>query len=204
MDTGANAPNNMTFTPKDVETLKTEALEDLGLEAYEGNEEVVDRVVARLKNAEDLKVSLHTQKTGTQDKLREARKLLGQDPETGEKLQANAVVEPRNEDKDLSGEDVFALMEAKVSKADLPLVKTTAKALGLSISEALNHSVTKTILKEEEEKRRTAQATNVGSGRQSTSKNSQEAIQQRIARGEVKDDEMQEAAKLVIAGWATK
>ena len=185
----------MVFTPKDVEVLKTEALEDLGLEAYEGNEEVVDRVVARLKNAEDLKVSLHTQKTGTQDKLKEARKLLGQDPETGEKLPANAVVEPKNEDKDLSGDDVFALMEAKVKKTDLALVKTTAKALGLSISEALNHPVTKQLLKNAEEEAKTAEVTNTGTNRKVTTKQNGESLIKRAYEGKLDEAEMEEAVK---------
>ncbi len=194
----------MTFTPKDVETLKTEALEDLGLDAYEGNEDVVDRVVARLKSAEDLKKSLHDDKMSNRDKLKETRKLAGLDPETGEKLSTNVVDTQAKEEKDLSGDDLYALMDAKVQKADLPLVKTTAKALGLSIAESLNHTVTKTLLKNAEEERRSAEVTNTGLNRKVNAQNSEKAILQRIEKGELSENEMQDAAKLVIAGWATK
>lgn len=198
----------MTFAPKDVETLKTEVLEDLGLSDYEGNEEVVDRVVARRQKDEDLKVSLHTDKTNAREKLKEARKLAGLDPETGEKLQTN-VVEPvketsKNEEKDLSGDDLFALVEAKVQKVDLPIVKSTAKALGLSISEALNHTVLKTILKNTEEERRTAAAINTGNNRKTNVKTSEDALLKRVDTGDLADEEMQDAALAVLKSWGTK
>lgn len=194
----------MTFTPKDVETLKTEALEDLGLDAYEGNEDVVDRVVARLKSAEDLKKSLHDDKMSNREKLKETRKLAGLDPETGEKLTTNVVENQAKEEKDLSGDDLYALMDAKVQKADLPLVKTTAKALGLSIAEALNHPVAKTLLRNAEEERRSAEVANTGLNRKVSTKNSEQEMLRKIEKGELSENEMQDAAKLVIAGWATK
>lgn len=187
-----------------METLKTEALEDLGLDAYEGNEDVVDRVVARLKSAEDLKKSLHDDKMSNRDKLKETRKLAGLDPETGEKLSASVADTQAKEEKDLSGDDLYALMDAKVQKVDLPLVKTTAKALGLSITDALSHQVTKTLLKNAEEERRSAEVANTGPNRKISTQNSEKALHQKIEKGELSDGEMQEAAKLVIAGWATK
>lgn len=188
------------FQPKGEETLRTEALEVLGVDAYEGNEEVVDRVVARLKTEEDFKASVHTQKKSAQSKAEQRAELLkkaGFDPETGEKITTN-VVEPVKEEKDLSGDDLYALMEAKVQKVDLPLVKQTAKALGLSISEALNHPVTKTVLQNAQEERKTAETANVGTNRKVNTKLNGESLIKKAHDGKLEDAEIGEAAKLTL------
>lgn len=185
------------FQPKGEETLRTEVLEDLGLTEYEGNEEVVDRVVARRKTDEEFKASVHEQKTKAKEQLKEARKIAGLDPETGEKITTN-VVQPVKEEKDLSGDDLYALMEAKVQKVDLPLVKQTAKALGLSISEALNHPVTKTVLQNAQEERKTAETANVGTTRKVNTKLNGESLIKKAYEGKLEDTEIGEAAKLTL------
>ncbi len=137
-------------------------------------------------------------------KLSEAEKSYNNQKIRAEKAEAEAkkpkteTQTPKTEDKDLSGTDLYALMEAKVQKVDLPLVKTTAKALGLPIDEALNHPVLKTILKNAEEERRTAEAVNTGSSRKANTKVSGDLVK-KAEKGELADEEMAEASKTVLA-----
>lgn len=102
------------------------------------------------------------------------------------------------EEKDLSGDDFYALMEAKVQKVDLPLVKQTAKALGLSISEALNHPVTKTVLQNAQEERKSAETANTGSTRKVNTKLNGESLLKKAYEGKLEDAEIGEAAKLTL------
>ena len=71
------------FAPKGEEVLRAEAVAVLGLDAYEGNEEVVDRIVADNLKREETLASFHEDKTKNMEKLKEARKQLGLDTETG-------------------------------------------------------------------------------------------------------------------------
>lgn len=187
----------MVFTPKDVETLKTEALEDLGLEAYEGNEEVVDRVVNRLKAAEDLKKSLHDDKMSNREKLKEARKLAGLDPETGEKLQKVVETEVKTE---LSKKD--QILEARALNSlhedDIDEVVAIAEAKKVSLSEAVKSPYVKAFLKTREEERKTAEATSVGTTKKQSSKADGEALVKRALENKLAPEEMQNAAKALI------
>lgn len=183
----------MTFTPKDVETLKTEALEDLGLDAYEGNEDVVDRVVARLKGAEDLKKSLHDDKMSNRDKLKETRKLAGLDPETGEKIQTN-VVEPKNDG--LSFKDVIAARD--LAEEDVDFVASEAKLRGISFAEAKALPLVKSALRDLAEQRKTAEATNTGKDRNRNIVNTDEAIIKSVEAGKIPDTD-EDMAKYVQA-----
>jgi hypothetical protein len=74
-------------------------------------------------------------------------------------------------------------------------VKTTAKALGLSISETLNHPVTKTLLKNAEDERKTAETVNTGSSRKVTTKQNGESLIKKAYEGKLDEAEMEEAVK---------
>ena len=184
----------MTFAPKDVETLKSEALEDLGLSDYEGNEEVVDRVVARLKSAEDLKMSLHSDKTTAREKLKETRKLAGLDPETGEKITTN-VVEP-TKSEGMTAKDVIAIRD--LHEADLEFVMSEAKLRGQTIAEVKANPYIANTLKVMAEERKTAEATSTGTARKSNSNSDKASLLKRADSGKLADEEMGAAASETI------
>lgn len=171
------------FAPKGEEVLQAEVLEDLGLEAYEGNEEVVDRVVARRKKDEDFKASLHEDKTKAREKLKEARKLAGLDPETGEKLKAKAE-EPKNEN--LSLKDIRALQD--VDDEDVDEVLNFAKFKGISVAEAKVNPVIQALLKTNVETRKSAQAAQVKVSGRSSTKSNDEKILEDFAKGIAPED----------------
>lgn len=183
------------FTPKGEETLRTEVLEDLGLTEYEGNEEVVDRVVARRKTDEDFKVSVHSQKKEhqtTAEQRAEFLKKAGFDPKTGEKLTTNVVEQSKNEG--LTAKDVIAIRD--LHEEDLDLVLAEAKLRGLSVAETKNLPFVRSALKDLAETRKTAEATSVVTNRRSSSK-SNEDLTKKIY-GDIPDDQLPEAANAVL------
>ena len=177
------------FQPKGEETLKIEVLEDLGLDAYEGNEEVVDRVVARRKVDEDFKASVHNQKKEHQTKAEKRAELLkkaGYDPETGEKLQTN-VVEPKESKSDsLTFKDVIAARD--LHEADVDFVMSEAKLRNLSFAEAKAMPYIQNTLKIMAEERQTATATQTKTTGRSFSQNSVDRIMENFEQGIVPDD----------------
>lgn len=189
----------MTFAPKGEEVLQAEALELLGLEAYEGNEEVVDRIVASKKADEDLKKSLHDDKMSNRDKLKEARKLLGQDPETGEKLPTNVVVEPKIESLGSKKEQILEGRALNsLHEDDIEEVVAIAEAKKISLSEAIKSPYVKAYIQTRVEERKTAEATQTGSNRKSSSTATTGNLLKKAEGYELSKDEMKEAAKAMI------
>ena len=95
---------------------------------------------------------------------------------------------PKN--NDLSTDDLYSLMEAKVSKEDIPEVKEAAKVLGITITEALNRPLIKNMLKEKAEERATANATSTATSKRGTRKDSDEAILEKARQGKVTEDDI--------------
>ena len=87
--------------------------------------------------------------------------------ETFEDKKPEKPVEPvKKEESNLSSEDLYALMESKVPQEDIEEVKQASKVLDISISEALDTPLVKSILSEKAEFKKTANAANVdGSGK---------------------------------------
>jgi hypothetical protein len=77
--------------------------------------------------------------------------------------------EPTNSN-DLSSKDLYALMSEKVPQEDVDEVVRAAKALNLSVPEALKSNIIKSILSEKAEERTTANATQTRGGARGTSK----------------------------------
>ena len=80
------------FSPKDENTLKTEITAELGI-AYEGNEEMVDKLIARELKSEEFKASLHADKVKhltRKDFYKQQLEKAGFDPQTGKKVGAKA------------------------------------------------------------------------------------------------------------------
>lgn len=81
---------------------------------------------------------------------------------------AAAAAEPKGDS--LSSMDTIALINAKVATDDIPEVVDYAKLKGISIAEALETPIVKTLLKESNEERATANATNTGPTRRGSQK----------------------------------
>lgn len=167
------------FAPKDAETLKSEVLEDLGVE-YEGNEEQVDKVIARRLKDEEFKASIHKDKMDTREKLKETRKLAGLDPETGEKIVSKETEKPKGGDttpkNELSLKDIRALQD--VHDDDVDQVTDYAKFKSISVAEAKKDPVIQSFLKTKTEERKIAEATNVAGAKKGvSSKNPSELAQ---------------------------
>jgi len=178
------------FAPKDAETIQAEVLEDLGLDELEGNEEQVEKVVARRLKDEEFKASLHSDKNkhlegkkGLEEKMRKA----GLDPETGEKLQTKVVETetetPKKEEYTLK--DIRALND--VHDDDVEEITNYAKFKGISISEAKASKTMQTLLKTNAEERATAEATSTSPTKRSTKRDSDETLIRNFNEGKVSD-----------------
>lgn len=100
---------------------------------------------------------------------------------------------------DISTKDIFALTKANIDEDDIQDIQDYAKFKKISIAEALKSSVIKNTLKEKQEKRDTANATNTGNARHSITKVSDEMILDKAKKGQEVDIE-----ELVNAKWNQK
>lgn len=176
------------FAPKDAETLKTEITAELGVE-YEGNEDLVDKMVARELKNEQFKASLHEDKVKhLKGKEFYKQNLIkaGFDPKTGEKIGAKAPGDttPKN---DMSLKDIRAL--ADVVDEDVDDILDYAKWKNISVAEAKKAPAMIAILKAKEEERKTALAANTGGGKRGTSAVSDEKILQDFDQGKVSEND---------------
>lgn len=96
--------------------------------------------------------------------------------------------EPRNEAKEPSALDVYALMEAKVPQDDIKDVMEYAKFKGISISEALKSPIVKATLAQNADFRKTAAASNTGPSRSSVGQVSNETLLRSASSGKMPDD----------------
>jgi len=188
------------FAPKDAETLKSEILEETGID-YEDNQEMVDKLVDRELKSEDFKASLHEQKEKRGEKAgnyQEMLKKAGLDPETGEKLVAKATGDgettPKNDN--LSPKDFIAMRD--LHEEDIDYLLDESKLRKKSISELKKDPYMQIILKTREEERATAEATNTKVTR---SGNKGESLLSKVDKNEdMTQDQMTRAAKEVVEG----
>lgn len=102
-----------------------------------------------------------------------------------------------SESPSMTIQDTLAIVNNKVHEDDIPEVEEYARFKGISISEALKSGVVKTLLREKEEMRKTAQATSTGKNRAGTSNVSPDALLAKArAGGEIKDPEALALARL--------
>jgi len=96
---------------------------------------------------------------------------------------------PEKEQTEITSLDTIALINAKVTvKEDIDEVLDYAKHKGISVSEALNTNVVKTILAQQAEFRAVAEATNTGTARRGTAQVSNETVLANAAQGKLPDD----------------
>lgn len=95
-------------------------------------------------------------------------------------------------DSSLSTKDVFVLIKAGVPEEDIDEVVEYSKLKNISISEALNSPIVKTILANNQELRDTANGTHTGAGKKGSAKLSDEALLENARNGILpeSDDDM--------------
>lgn len=104
---------------------------------------------------------------------------------------------------DLSSEDIFVLMEAKVPREDIDEVRDFASLKKISIAEALKSSIVRNTLSEKAEFRKTAEATAIGAARRSSAKATDETILERASQGKFPETD-EEIDRLAAARQASK
>jgi len=125
----------------------------------------------------------------TDSELEELRKKVKTLEVQKDKWRQKATSKESTPSGDLSYEDIIALQEAKVSKDDLKEVKRYAEFEGVSISEALNSDILKTVLSKRTEERTSSEALNTGSSRRSSRKLTDEALLSNAKKGVLPEDE---------------
>lgn len=183
------------FAPKDAETLKTEIISDMGIE-YEGNEDMVDKIVARELKNEEFKASLHADKNKhleSKKTYEERMRKAGIDPETGEKIDSKESTKSPNMDL----KDIRALQD--VHDDDIEEVIEFSKYKKISVAEAKRHPAVQSLLKTRVEERASALAASTQVSRRNNT-NSSGAILNKVKNQEdMTDEEMQLAVQATLA-----
>lgn len=183
------------FAPKDAETLKTEIISEMGIE-YEGNEDMVDKLVARELKNEEFKASLHADKNKhleSKKAYEERMRKAGIDPETGEKIDSKESTKSPSMDL----KDIRALQD--VHDDDIEEVIEFSKYKKISVAEAKRHPAVQSLLKVRSEERASALAASTATSKRGSKANSSENILTKVKNQEdMSDEEMQMAVQATI------
>ena len=179
------------FAPKGVEEIKAEVLEDLG-EEYEGNEEKIDRVVARRLKDEEFKASVHKDKVTAREKLKETRKLAGLDPETGEKIKTK--VEPEVVKKSYREQVLENRALNDVHEDDIEEIVEYAERKKITLFEAKKSPLIQAFLQTRAEERKSAEATNLASLPKRSGQTTEDKVLDDLSRGVLPETEEAGAA----------
>ena len=184
------------FAPKDAETLKTEIISEMGIE-YEGNEDMVDKLVARELKNEEFKASLHADKNKhleSKKAYEERMRKAGIDPETGEKIDSKESTKSPSMDL----KDIRALQD--VHDDDIEEVIEFSKYKKISVAEAKRHPAVQSLLKVRSEERASALAASTATSKRGSKANSSENILNKVKnQDDMSDEEMQMAVQATIA-----
>lgn len=184
------------FAPKDAETLKSEIISVMGIE-YEGNEDMVDRLVARELKDEEFKASVHADKNKhleSKKAYEERMRKAGIDPETGEKIDSKESTKSPSMDL----KDIRALQD--VHDDDIEEVIEFSKYKKISVAEAKRHPAVQSLLKVRSEERASALAASTVTSKRGSKANSSENILNKVKNQEdMSDEEMQMAVQATIA-----
>lgn len=184
------------FAPKDAETLKTEIISEMGIE-YEGNEDMVDKLVARELKNEEFKASLHADKNKhleSKKAYEERMRKAGIDPETGEKIESKESTKSPSMDL----KDIRALQD--VHDDDIEEVIEFSKYKKISVAEAKRHPAVQSLLKVRSEERASALAASTANSKRGSKANSSETVLTKVKNQEdMSEEEMQMAVQATLA-----
>lgn len=174
--------------PKE-EDVRAEIITEYGFdETVDG--ERIDKLVAKELESKKMLSKTIAQKIKHRTEAEELRKKSATTPTPTSK----------KEDGELSSKDIIAITKSGVHDDDLDEVLDYAKYKKISVGEALKSNVIVTLLKEKEEQRKTASASNTGTARRGSVKVSDEDIVSKLEKGEVPED----AEALAKARWTMK
>lgn len=112
------------------------------------------------------------------------------------KSKSEAASKPVETGGEMSSKDLYALMNAKVALEDVDEVREYASLKKISIAEALNSNVVKSILSDKSEQRRISSASNVSGSKRTANKSSDESLLDNFKKGIVPDND-EDFARLV-------
>lgn len=184
------------FAPKDAETLKTEIISDMGIE-YEGNEDMVDKLVARELKNEEFKASLHADKNKhleSKKAYEERMRKAGIDPETGEKIDSK---ESTKSPSSMDLKDIRALQD--VHDDDIEEVIEFSKYKKISVAEAKRHPAVQSLLKVRSEERASALAASTQVSRRNKANSSETVLTKVKNQEDMSEEEMQMAVQATLA-----
>jgi len=161
---------------------------EVEVESTETTEETLEEVKERLAKAEELAKNY---------------KVRAEKAEKGNKVVATATPAPVQSGKDLSQSDLLAILRNNVNEDDVDEVKDYAKLKNVSVAEALKSNFVKSFLKEKEENRRVANASNTGAVRRSTAKVADETLVSKALKGEMPESD-EDIDRLVSARFEGK
>lgn len=183
------------FAPKDAETLKSEIISVMGIE-YEGNEDMVDRLVARELKDEEFKASVHADKNKhleSKKAYEERMRKAGIDPETGEKIDSKESTKSPSMDL----KDIRALQD--VHDDDIEEVIEFSKYKKISVAEAKRHPAVQSLLKVRSEERASALAASTQVSRRNKANSSETVLNKVKNQEDMSEEEMQMAVQATLA-----
>ncbi len=153
--------------------------EEVALETTENTEETVEETTQ--ESVEELKARLaKAEEYGRNQKIRAEKAERG----TKDSIKP----EQTNQSKQgISTADIYALTKANIAEEDISEVEEYARYKKLSIAEALKTTALKAILSEKQELRNTANASNTGSARRTSTKIADEVLINKASKGEMPD-----------------
>lgn len=184
------------FAPKDAETLKSEIISDINIE-YEGNEDMVDKLVARELKNEEFKASLHADKNKhleSKKAYEERMRKAGIDPETGEKIDSK---ESTKSPSSMDLKDIRALQD--VHDDDIEEVIEFSKYKKISVAEAKRHPTIQSMLKVHSEERASALAASTQVSRRNKANSSETVLNKVKNQEDMSEEEMQMAVQATLA-----
>jgi len=183
--------------------------EEVIIDSQENNEEIEveldeladDTVVEEAtevieeKEVEKQTETLEQKRARLKRQLEQTEKKMGIVPEKKQES-------PKNIEQ-LSTIDTIAIMKADIDTEDIPKVVEMAKLMNTTVAEALKTNAVRTILNEEKEQRRSAEATSVSSARRATSRVTDDMLIERAGKGIMPDNDA-DLQRLINARLAKK
>lgn len=158
---------NNEFDQEEILNPQEETTDSNEVETDESSEESIQEIKARLAKAEELANNYKIRAEKAERK-----------PERAETTK----VAPKKS-SDLSPVDIIAISKANIETEDIEDVLEYAKFKGISVVEALKNPIVKATLAQNEELRKSAQATNTGTTRRGTSQVSDAQLLENAKRG---------------------
>jgi hypothetical protein len=115
-------------------------------------------------------------------------------------IKPSAKSEIKKNQDELSSRDIFALTKANINEEDVDEILDYMKYRKVSMVDALKSNTLRGILKERDEQRNVANATNVGTSKRGTSIISDTTLLDNARKGELPESDA-DMARLVTARW---